>query len=363
MARLFGRAYTASELLERVGNVSQVAGTRSYRITGGAADSVSAIDVYTGSGFMFTVLPGRGMDISHASYKGIPLAWISPSGEVSPHAYEPAGFGWLRTFAGGLLTTCGMSHVLDPATEDGVEYGLHGRASTLIAENVATEGWWEGDEYQLRVRGTTREAAFSSEQFELVRTISTKLGASSFKIEDIVTNIGRRPHTHMFLHHVNIGHPLLGPDTELLVTMRGFRVRPGFEQDAEDDFLHFGPPELDYPPRVLSHYPVADADGYASAALINESLDSGPLAIILRFRVDSFPFLMEWKLLDRGDYVVGIEPNNAGILDRLDARAAGDLRVLEPGESVSYDNEIGILDGLEEIDEYRARVAGVMGGD
>jgi hypothetical protein len=60
---------------------------------------------------------------------------------------------------------------------------------------------------------------------------------------------------------------------------------------------------------------------------------------------------------------VGIEPNNAGILDRPDARAAGDLRVLEPGESVSYENQIGVLDGSEEIDEYRARVAGIMEGD
>ncbi len=363
MAHLFGREYTASELLERVGNVSQVAGTRSYRIEGGAADGVSGIDVYTGSGLRFTVLPGRGMDISHASYKGIPLAWTSPSGEVSAHSYEPAGFGWLRTFAGGLLTTCGMSHVLDPAAEDGVEYGLHGRASTLIAENVAADGSWDGDEYRMQVRGTTREAAFSADQFELVRTISTELGASSLKIEDVVTNIGHRPQTHMFLHHVNIGHPLVGPDAELLATIRGFRVRPGFEVDAEDDFLHFSAPELDYRPRVLSHYPVADAEGYASVALINESLDPGPLAVTLRFRVDSFPFLMEWKLLDRGDYVVGIEPNNAGILDRADARAAGDLRVLEPGESVTYENEIGVLDGSGEIDEYRARVAEVMEGE
>ena len=363
MARLFGRDYTRAGLLENLGNISQVAGTRPYRIEGGAADGVSGIDVYTGSGFCFTVLPGRGMDISHASYKGIPLAWISPAGEVSAHAYEPNGFGWLRTFAGGLLTTCGMSHVLDPATEDGVDYGLHGRASTLIAENVVADGRWDGDEYELHVKGTTREAAFSAEQFELVRTISTQLGANWLRIEDVVTNIGHRPQTHMYLHHMNIGHPMVGPDTELLATMRGFRVRPGFEEDAEDDFLHFNAPELDYRPRVFAHNPVADADGYAYAAMINESLEPGPLAIAFRFRTDSFPFLNEWKLLDRGDYVVGIEPNNAGILDRVDAREAGDLRMLEPGESVVYKSEISVLDGMAEIDEFRATVAGVMAGN
>ena len=162
----------------------------------------------------------------------------------------------------------------------------------------------------------------------------------------MVTNIGHRPQTHMYLHHMNIGHPVLGPETELLASVRGFRVRPGFEQDAEDDFFHFGPPELDYPPRVFAHNPVADADGYAYSALINESLGQGPLGIAFRFRTDSFPFLNEWKLLDRGDYVVGIEPNNAGILDRLDAREAGDLRILEPGQSVVYQSEISVLDGI-----------------
>ncbi len=360
MARIFGREYTADELRRHVGDISQVAGTRAYRIQGGAADGVRGIDVYTGSGLRFTVLPGRGLDISHASYKGIPLAWISPAGEVSAHAYEPAGFGWLRTFGGGLLTTCGMSHILDPATEDGVDYGQHGRASTLIAENVSTDGRWDGDEYKLRVTGTTRETALGSEQFELVRTISTRLGATSLKIEDTVTNIAHRPQTHMYLHHMNIGHPVAGPDTELVASIHGLRVRPGFEQDAANDFRHFAEPELDYPPRVFEHRPVPDADGYAYAALINESLASGSLAISFRYRVDSFPFLNQWKLLDRGDYVVGIEPNNAGILDRLDARKAGDLRILDPGQAVSYETEIGVLDGRAEIDEFRARVARVM---
>ena len=129
----------------------------------------------------------------------------------------------------------------------------------------------------------------------------------------------------MYLHPMNIGHLLVGPDTELVASIRGLRVHPEFEQDAEHDFWHFAAPELDYEPRVFSHYPVADADGHAHAALINESLPSGRLGIAVQFRVDSFPFLNQWKLLDRDDYVVGIESNNAGILDRPDARAAGDL--------------------------------------
>ena len=362
MASLFGRDYSRSELQRLGGRLSQFAGVREYRIQGGAADGVHAVDVYTGSGLRFTVLPGRGMDISLASYRGIPVAWISPVGEVSAHAYEPIAHGWARTFAGGLLTTCGMSHAQQPADENGVHYGMHGRASTLIAENVIAGARWEGDEYRLWVRGRTREAAFGSAQFELVRTISTRLGASTLRIEDIVTNIGHAPETHMYLYHMNVGHPVLGPETELVATVAGHRVRTGFEQDAEDDPFRFGPPHAGYEEKVFSHNLVADEDSYAYTALVNESLDSGPLGVSFRFHTASFPYLNEWKQLGRGDYVVGIEPNNCGILGRVAARAAGDLVILDAGESVRYDTEIAVLDGPAAIDEFRATVAGIMNG-
>ena len=363
MAKLFGREYTRAELERRAGRISQFAGVREYRIDGGAADGVAAVDVYTGSGFQFTVLLGRGMDISHASYRGTPLAWISPAGEVSAHAYEPAGQGWARTFAGGLLTTCGMSHAQQPADEDGVHYGMHGRASTLIAENVAAGCHWDGDEYRILVKGRTREAAFGHPQFELVRSISTRLGASQMRIEDAVTNVGHRPATHMYLYHMNVGHPVLGVGAELVATVEGFRVRTGQEADAADDPFHFGPPVGGYEQKVFSHYPVADEDGYAHAALINDSLDSGPLGVSFCFATATFPYLNEWKLLAPGEYVVGIEPNNSGILGRVAARAAGELVVLEPGQSVNYDTEIGVLDGAPAIGAFRARVAGILGRD
>ena len=360
MARLFGRDYTRSELQQLGGRISQFAGVREYRIEGGAADGVRAVDVYTGSGFRFTVLPGRGMDITHASYRGIPLAWISPSGEVSPHAYEPTGQGWARTFAGGFLATCGMSHAQQPADENGLHYGLHGRASTLVAENVVAATRWEDDEYRIWVKGRTREAAFGSPRFELVRTISTRLGGSSLRIEDVVTNVGHRTETHMYLYHMNVGHPILGPDTELVATVGRHRVRTGFEQDADDDPFRFGPPQAGYEQRVFSHYPIADEDGYAHAVLVNESLDSGPLGISFRFHTAAFPYLNEWKQLGQGEYVVGIEPNNCGVLGRVAARAAGELVNLEAGESVHYDTEIGVLDGRQAIGDFKDKVAGIM---
>ena len=59
-------------LMQRMGSFSQLAGTKRYVLADGKAQGVEAVDVNTGSGFAFTVLPGRGMDIAWADYMPLP---------------------------------------------------------------------------------------------------------------------------------------------------------------------------------------------------------------------------------------------------------------------------------------------------
>ena len=362
MPRLFGRDYTRGEFLRHVGHVSQVGGAREYRIQGGPADGVHAVDVATGSGFRFTVLPGRGMDISHASYNGHPLGWISPAGEVSPWAYEPEGLGWLRTFAGGLLTTCGLTHIHEPVEDDGKRYGLHGRASAQVASSVEARGDWDGDEYRISVRGRTREAALFDEQIELDRTISTELGSSSLRIDDIVSNVGFRTTPHMILYHINLGFPLLGSDAELISptsSLKDFKIGA---VGSDEGPYRFREPEAGYAQNVYDHQTVADSDGMVHAALVNESLEIGPLGLRISYRRAELPHLNEWKLLDAGEYVLGLEPASAGFGGREAARQTGTLKYLEAGESVSYRVEIGVLTGSDEIAAFRDRVKALVEG-
>ena len=360
MPTLFGKNYTRDEFLRHVGQVSQVGGVREYRIQGGPADGVHAADVDTGGGFRFTVLPSRGMDISHASYRGVPLCWISPAGEVSSWAYEPQGMGWLRTFAGGLLTTCGLTHIHGPTEENGKSYGLHGRASTLVASNVQAGGDWDGDEYNLWVTGRTIESALFDEQMELRRTISSKLGSASLRIDDTVRNIGFRATPHMILYHINVGFPLLGPDAELVAPT--VRITPGDVNPSDDREgpYTFPEPRDGYPNTVFDHQTVADDRGLVHAAVINQNLESGPLGLRISYRRAELPHLNEWKMLGLGEYVLGVEPGSAAFGTRAAARAAGTLKNLQAGESVSYVVEIGVLDGESEISEFRERVKAIL---
>jgi len=56
-----------------------------------SSSGVRAFDVATGSGFAFTAIADRGLDVAAASYEGIVLAWRSRNGIASPAYYEPQG--------------------------------------------------------------------------------------------------------------------------------------------------------------------------------------------------------------------------------------------------------------------------------
>lgn len=95
---IYGRNLSKRDFLKYVGDISQVADARESVLSSGKADRIRAIDVKTGSGFNFTVLPTRGMDISWAEYKGNAVSFISKSGVVHPSYFEKDGLSFSRSF-------------------------------------------------------------------------------------------------------------------------------------------------------------------------------------------------------------------------------------------------------------------------
>jgi len=75
MPELFGMSLTRHQLSQHVGDLRQVAGVRLAELADGPERGMRVADVTTGSGFAFTVLLDRGMDIGAATYNGRPLAW------------------------------------------------------------------------------------------------------------------------------------------------------------------------------------------------------------------------------------------------------------------------------------------------
>jgi hypothetical protein len=348
MVELFGRRWTRSQLLEHVGDISQLGGARPLTFAEGPEAGVAAAEVRTGSGFAFTVLPGRGMDIGFAEYRGMPLCWRSATGEVAAPFYEPKGEGWLRGFSGGLMVTCGLTTAGWPSTDEGQELPLHGRASYLQARNVHVDGQWQDDEYVMWVQGRTRDTVVFGEDLRLTRRVWARLGESRLFIDDRVENLGHSLAPHMIAYHINAGFPLLDSGSELISAAQEMEPISADREAALNNFAQYGPPQANFQPTVLIHRLSRDADGWAQTALVNRRLGLG---LYIRQRPEQLPFLWQWKQLSQGSYVAGIEPANCFGRGRADDRQRGTLRFLQPGEHQDYRVEIGVLESAAAIEE------------
>ena len=334
MANYLGRNWTRQQLEERVGHMEQVAGIKALEVADGTGRGVRLFQVYTGSGLSFRVLADRALDLSACHYRGMPLAWASPAGEVHPAYYEAAGLGWLRSFQGGLVVTCGLDQYGAPASDAGEEFGIHGRISNLPAQQISYHTGWVKDEYVLEITGQVRQARLFGENLLLERRIATRLGSNQIRLEDRVTNEGFTPQPHMILYHCNLGFPLISDRSKLHIAADETVARDADAAAGINEWRVFQPPTPGYREQVFRHVPKTDRDGQVTLRVVNPSLDLG-----LQIKYDSkhLPHLFQWKMMGQGAYVLGLEPANSSAIEgRAVARERDDLPQLEPGESRSY---------------------------
>ncbi len=350
--RIANRDYTRSEVLRRVGNVSQLAGTRHTVLAEGRAKGIAAIDFDTGAGLRFIVLPDRGLDISAAGYRGTNLVYQTPNGEVHPAFYEPEGLGWLRTFFGGLLTTCGLTYLGAPGRDGDEDLGLHGRYAATPARRVCDRSRWEGDDYVLEVSGVMEECRLFGDKLRLTRTITTRAGAKSLAIHDVVENFGHRPSPFTILYHINFGFPLLDAGSRAIVAAAESTPYDARSAEGMPDMLAFSDPVPLYEEQNFSHRMGIDAEGWTCAALINPTLHGG-LGVYIKFDGRALPYLNEWKMMGEGDYVAALEPCNAPCENRGSLRAKDLLPYLAAGAAQELRVEIGVLEGEAENPQLR----------
>ncbi len=330
------------DLFRYIGNNAQLGGSRHYILSDGRGRDMRAVDINTGSGLTYTVLPDRGMDISLASFLGHNLVYISYNGETHPAFYEPHGFGWLSTFAGGLLTTCGLTYLGAPVKDGDEELGLHGRYSTIPARQVADLSDWTGEDYNIRLRGIIEEGRIFGTKLRLEREISSVRGRNAITIKDIVTNAGYKSSPYTILYHMNFGYPMLSESSELEITPEKTVPATRFAEEGLNDFRRFIKPTADIGEQVYFHSMKGDSNGRAHVSLLNRSIG---ISVTISFNTDQLPYLTEWKMMGMGDYVLGLEPCNVPARDRVALKKDSLLPWLDPGESVTniVEVELAIL--------------------
>lgn len=336
--KLYSQHYTRRQIEAHTGRLEQIGGLRRFVLAEGPEAGVQQIEVRTGAGLRYVVSPSRGLDISLATFGDVPLSWQSANGEVHPAFFEAEGIGWLRTAVGGLLMTCGLTYVGAPGEGE----GIHGRIHHLPARHTAAEGYWLGDEYEVRVAGTMEETRIFGEHLRLGREIRSRLGENRIYLKDVVENVGFAPCPHMILYHFNFGFPLLQPETT--ITFPSTQVIPREPETALEGYNTWQPPQSGYQERVYYH--LGMPMGRVSAVLHTPNFPtvSGkrPISLTLSWSTEQLPRLVQWKMPGAGEHVLGIEPANCHVEGRAAERERGTLVILQPGESRTYELEVEI---------------------
>jgi len=358
---LYGRKYKSTELRRRIGNMDQIAGIRCVTLEDGNERPGRAALVHSGSGLAFTVLLDRGMDLSQVSFNGRSIGYRSPTGDVAPQYYEPEGTRWLRSFYGGLLTTCGLGNVGTAQEDSGVTgVGIHGRLSNIPARDLKITQEWRDNDYVLSISGVLRETRVFGENLKVERTISTQLGEKRIWLEDTITNEGFQTTPYSLLYHCNIGWPVMDEGSEIIAPSRHIAVfRDDLGKDEMERWNIFTEPQRDKVEEVFYHDMANDRGGDVTVAAINNRFSEGEgLGVAITYNQDALPRFTQWKQEGEQIYVLGLEPCNCGVQGTAVDEAARLQRQLKPGKQMQVRLCFSVISTEEEVAALRRKAGG-----
>ena len=339
----------------KVSNTKQIGGIESSILDNGPGKGVRIAWINTGS-LRYKVVIDRSMDIAEAFFNEHCLSWISHSGIIGPEPFSNHGLDWLKTFGGGLLATCGLSHIGGPEDDQSVHRGLHGEISNIPAEieSIIQPEPLRG-RMNMSITGKMRQSKVFGPSMELKRTISGTLGKPSIRIDDIVTNLGNQETPLMLLYHFNLGWPLADEGADILWkgswASRGgegdgaiFNAKNNFRKCPSPISSHAGSGEA-----VAFIDPDEDKKGDCLCGLFNAKIN---LALAIRFKKAQLPWLTNWQHWGKGEYVTGLEPGTHQPVGQKEVKRRGEMTYLQPGESKEFNLELSLISEEQKLIKF-----------
>lgn len=333
---------------DKISNPAQIGGIETAILDNGLGRGTRIAWVNTGTGLRYKVVIDRAMDIADTFYNQYSLAWLSNAGTMPPERFSDKGMGWIRNFGGGLLTTCGLSHIGGPEKDTSGERGLHGQISNTPAEIISIV---QPDpaigKMNMSITGIIRQTQVFGPVLELRRTISGKLGEAKITIQDEVINRGNEKVPHMLLYHLNFGWPLVDKNTDILWRGKWQSPTPNSNKKIFKGGIDF----RKCPPPMKEHSGVGedvafidieeDSFGSSICGLYNNNLK---IAVAINFSKKQLPWLINWQHWGKNEYVTALEPATNPPIGQSKAKEQKTLIMLEPEESRKYDLELEVLE-------------------
>lgn len=336
------KMYTKEEILKKCGNMNQIAGYKRYVFNEGRAKGLEAIDVDNGNGLNFTILLDRCLDIANCSYRGVNFSYITNNGLVAPKYYDSSGSEWLRSFSGGLLSTCGIRQAGADCEDAGEKLGVHGRIGNSPGDNICCRAYWKNDDYIINISGQAYETKLHGENIVLRREIEVITGENKIYLHDEIENLGYKKEPIMMIYHINFGFPLYDEACEIKVDSN--ECIPNNEdakKEFENRFIVTEPVHLK--PENVYFHKMNNRDRRAEASIYNRNLLEKGAGMEIKFDVKELPYLNQWKMIAEKHYVLGLEPSNCRTFGRFEEREKGTLRYIEPGEIKHFNIEFNII--------------------
>ncbi|OOG73994.1 DUF4432 domain-containing protein [Sinorhizobium sp. A49] len=244
--------------------------------------------------------------------------------DLSPGAAIPSdGDPRIDRALAGFLFTCGPDHIRHPepiaAGEESARYPLHGSLAGTPVKHTHMSA-----DATLCIATVEVNLADGGHAL-LERRWHVDADRDEVMLEDRLTNTGAGSFPPMMMYHLNIAGRLAGDETRI--------ISPSFAEGerawrfGEGESAHFCIPAK------------VEADGWSDVAL-------APLAggkrLTVRFRADTLPFLQMWRCQRGNADVISIEPASHRLAKRPELGAAGELKLLEPGQTQTYALAFGV---------------------
>ena len=326
---------------EYIGSYLQIRGAEKYVLQNGKGDGMHFIFVRNGLGLEAWISLDRAGDISRINFRGDNMAFFSPCGYVAPAYYDEKGLGFLKSFTAGFFTTCGLTAVGSPCVDDGEELPLHGNVSNIPAELLCIDETKDSIVIKLRIE----DKVIFGRKLVMLRTYTFSYNENTFSVSDEVTNEGDNTSPYMIMYHCNLGYPLLSEKSIVKIPYNDIKPREENAAKYIDSALIMEKPQANYTERCY-YYDVKEKDNFARVGIFNPDINKG---VVFRYNKETLPKFTQWKMMGKTDYVLGLEPGNCTPDGRDVLRKNGELKFIEPEETIKTGITFKFTDNMEEF--------------
>jgi hypothetical protein len=141
---------------------------------------------------------------------------------------------------------------------------------------------------------------------------------------------------------MNFGYPLLSENSELIIDPVKTVPATPYAAEGIGEFRRFIKPVANCQEQVYFHTMKEDSKGFSTVSLRNKKLG---VSMTLKFGTAQLPYLTEWKMMGKGEYVLGLEPCNVPAKNRVALKEENILPWLGAGESIINNIEV-LLDDI-----------------